>query len=275
MVYGDLKSKSGIFKTIFQINSNWFDININQPLRLTVLTPMPPANFKNRKQQETHVGKKRCKSQKIVSFERKQCSKIAVNDTKKLMALVVAFKEASCSGTIGSFSMWHTQLKLSKEMVLVAGSMLQFLDNVSELDELAWDVKETVIPSIDIMIDNCQDLFLVTKTPEENWKPMAEREEQTVKLLDKMIDSVQKVLGMVFQSKKALKAEDRYIILNACCHLFNAVDDTLKSVTSDTIYLEINEELEGILEEAVSKCDDQTLDEYYAQECEDEEEEED
>jgi hypothetical protein len=56
--------------------------------------------------------------------------------------------------------------------------------------------------------------------------------------------------------------------------LFNAIDDTVKSATTDNLYLEINEELEGVLEDAVSKCDDQTLDEYYDQDCENEEEEE-
>ena len=236
---------------------------------------MPPANFKNRKQQETQVGKKRRKSQKIVNFERKQCSEIAVNDTKKLMGLAVSFKEVSRNGTIGSFAMWHMQLKLSKEMVMVAGRMLQFLDNVSELDELAWDVKEIVMPAIDAMIDDCQDMLLVIKDPKENWKPVVERDEVTNKLLDQMVDSVQKVVGMVFLSKKSLKAEDRYIILHACCDLFNAIDDTVKSATTDNLYLEINEELEGVLEDAVSKCDDQTLDEYYDQDCENEEEEED
>jgi nicotinic acid mononucleotide adenylyltransferase len=220
---------------------------------------MPPINFKNLKRQETSVGKKRSRSQKIWNSERKQCSEIAVNGTRKLMVLVASFKEASSSGTIGSFSMWHMQLKLSKEMVLVAGQMLQFLDNVAELDELAWDVKETILPAIDTVIDDYQDIILETKTPEDKWKAVAERDEKTNKLLDQMVASVQKVVGMVFLSKKALKAEDRYLILHACCHLFSAVDDAVKSATGD----EINEELESMLEEAVSKCDDQTLDEYF------------
>jgi hypothetical protein len=84
---------------------------------------------------------------------------------------------------------------------------------------------------------------------------------------------MKKVVEMVFKSKRSIKTEDRADIMHLCCGLFDAADDLVKSATEE--YLELDGELEHLLEEAVSKCDDQTLDEYLDEDCENEEEDED
>ena len=224
-----------------------------------------PTTFKTRMQQETSVGTKRPPaSRKISDVERRKCGKVAVVDLKKLEGMMVDVKEAS-----GNFTMWHLQLKLSKEMLVTAEKLLHFLDEVSELDELAGDVRDTILPGIDAMIDVCQDLIL-EEAKEEEGKP---RQEENA-LQKKVITSMQKIVGMVFLSNKWIKTEDRFTIMHACCDLFQAVQDLVKSVTDGNEYLELDEEIETMLEEAVCKCDDQSLDEYGDVDCENEEEEE-
>ncbi len=236
--------------------------------------PMPPS-FKDRKAQETLVGRKRAKSVKFQDAERRKCSKLVSPDTMKLTKLIASVMEKSAGGSIGSFEMWMLQLQLCKEMVLVASSLLQFLEQVMELEELASDAKTDIIPFIDSMIEECQDLIIDAESrPGGVWEAVAARDEATKRFLDKVLDSMAKVVTMVFSSKRWIKTEERFSLLNACCSLFEATEDLLNSVTYCGEFLELDTELEALIGDAISKCDDQGLDGYLDVDCENEEEEE-
>ena len=236
---------------------------------------MPPSSFKDRKAQETLVGRKRAKSVQFQDAERRKCSKLVSPDTIKLTNLIASFTEKSAGGSIGSFEMWMLQLQLCKEMVLVASSLLQFLQEVMELEELASDAKTDIIPFIDSMIEECQDLIIDAESrPGGVWEAVAARDEATKRFLDKVLDSMAKVVTMVFSSKRWIKTEERFSLLNACCSLFEATEDLLNSVTYCGEFLEFDTELEALIGDAISKCDDQGLDGYLDVDCENEEEEE-
>ena len=233
------------------------------------------STFKIRNSQETLVGRKRAPSVKFQDAERKKCSKVVHPDTQKLIGLVASFKEAM-GGSIGGFEMWMLQLKLCKEMVLAASGLLDFLGEVTDLEELGMDAKADIIPFIDSMIEECQDLILNAKDePGEAWKAVASRDAKTNLHLDKVLDSMNQAVAMVFRSKRCIKAEERFDLLKASCALFEAVDDLLKSVTYEGEFLELDTELEALVEEAISKCDDQGLDGYLDEDSEEEEDEED
>ena len=63
-------------------------------------------------------------------------------------------------------------------------------------------------------------------------------------------------------------------LLNACCSLFEAPKDLLNSVTYCCEFLELDNKLEALIGDAISKCDNQCLDGYLDVDCENEEEEE-
>ena len=225
---------------------------------------MPTTAFKARVQQETRVGTKRPPaSRKISDAERRKCSRVAVVDLKKLEGMMAEVSDAS-----GNLTMWLLRLKLSKEMLVTAEKLLHFLDEVADLEELAYDVRDTILPGIDSMINDCQDLIMEGVVEEEKWEPRETGQ-------SKVITSLQKIVGMVFLSNTWIKTEDRFTIMHACCDLFQAVQDLVESVTDGNQYLELDEEIEVMLEEAVCKCDDQSLDEYLDVDCDNEEEEED
>ena len=221
------------------------------------------TTFKTRIQQETGT-KRPPASRKIADAERRKCSKVVAVDLPKLEKMMAEVNNAS-----GNFTAWHLQLKLAKEMLVTAERLLKFLELVSELEELAWDVRDTILPAVDSMISDCQDLILEEKE-EEEWKPS----EDQLQLQRKVVFSMQMIVGMVFLSSKWIKTDDRFTIMHACCDLFQAAEDLVKSVTDGNAYLWMDEEAALMLEEAVGKCDDQTLDEYGDVDCENEEEEE-
>ncbi len=204
--------------------------------------------------------------------ERRMCSKLVLPDTQKLLGLVSTFKQAA-SGGVGQYTMWHLQLKLSKELVLTACSMLGFIDLVSELEELAVDTPKDMIPLIDTLINECQDTLVEMEEEEVQWAPDDVRDAKTRSVLDKATNAMHEAIQMVLRSKRWIKTDERFDILRASCALFDAADDLVKSATSTGV-LERDNDLEALLEEAVSKCDDQTLDEYLDVDCENEEEEE-
>ena len=232
---------------------------------------MPPS-FKSRIEHETTAGKKRrCKTTSFKDTERRQCSKRVLPDTQKLLGLVSAFKEKVASSSTHQFTMWHLQLKLSKEMVLMACSLLGFIDLVADLEELAADTPKDMLPLIDALIDECQDALVDTE--EEQWVPDDSRDTKTRSMVEKAAEAMVKTVSMVFKSKSWIKADERFDILHACCALFEATDDLVKSATSTGV-LELDSVLEALLEDAVSRCDDQTMDEYLDVDCENEEEDE-
>ena len=225
--------------------------------------------FKSRKQHET--GKRRGAATNFRDFERRKCSKLVIPDMQKLIGLTNSFKE-KCESNPDKYTMWHLQLKLSKELVQIASGMLGFLDLCTDLEELAYDSKEEITPLIDALINECQDEILDAPS-DEKWERDDARDAKTKKLLDETIERMKKVVEMVFKSKHSIKTEDRADIMHLCCGLFDAADDLVKSATGDC--LELDSELEHLLEEAVSTCSDQTLDEYLDEDCENEEEEDD
>jgi hypothetical protein len=224
----------------------------------TVTNPQM-STFDSRKQQST--GEKRGIATRFHDCERKKCSKLVIPDMQKLIGLVGSFKE-QCDSNLDKYSMLHLQLKLSKEHVLIACRMLKFLDLVSDLEELACDTKKVTIPLIDTLISECQDQIL-DKTSDEKWE---QDYTKTKKVLDETMERMNKVFNMVFRSKRSMETEERYDILHLCFSLFSVAEDLVKSCALDS-------ELEQLLEEAGSKCDDQTLDEYLDVDCEEEEEE--
>ena len=230
------------------------------------------STFKDRKNQESSVGKKRSSFVKFLDAERKKCSKLVHPDTQKLMAMISSFKATCTASDTKTFEMWLLQLKLSKEMVLIAAGLLEFLDEITELEELGMDSKTDIIPPIDSMIEECQDLILDSEN--QPWKAVAERDVKTNLFLDAVLSAMNKALAMVFRSKKWIKTEERFDLLYACRCLFEAADDLLKSVTYDGDFLELDSELEAFMEDAICKCDDQHLDGYLDVDQDNEEEEE-
>ena len=236
------------------------------------------STFKTRKQQETVVGRKRAKATVIEDAERRQCAKVVVPDTQGITALVEGYKE-KCRDEEGidQWTMWHLQLKMAKEMVLIAAKVLRFLEQVADLEELYMDAETDMAPLIDEMICECQDAILEA-TPEEPlelWTRNAERDKKTDTLLDQAIATMNKVVGMVFRDKKWIKTEERYDLLHASCALFQASEDLVKSATGDGEHIFLEERLEYMFDDAIGKCDDQTLDEYLDVDRDNEEEDED
>ena len=231
------------------------------------------SSFKSRKQQESSM--KLGKAIKFKDAERRKCSKLVIPHRQKIAGLVGAFKEKSSTQGIGNFTMWHLQLKISKEFIRISCSMLCFLDQVNDLEELAIDALKDIVPPIDFMIDECQDAIVDATPPEEKWDLVESRDAKTNQILDKVVEWMGKVVKMVFRSKRWIKTEERYEIMHLCCALFEAADDLVKSATYDGDFLELDSELEALLEDAICKCDDQSLDEYLDVDCENEECEDD
>ena len=236
---------------------------------------MSIPSFEDRKQKETMVGRKRAKATLFEDVERRKCAKVVLPDAQGIISLVDEFKKKCMDTSIDQWTMWHLQLKMAKEMALVAAKLLRFLEEVADLEELWIDTETDMVPLIDEMICECQDEILEA-TPENPlalWIHDADHKKATDKLLDAAIETMSKVVSTVFKSKKWLKTEERYDFLHACCALFQAIEDLVKSATGEHILLE--ERLEYMLEDAIGKCDDQTLDEYQDVDCDNEEEEED
>jgi hypothetical protein len=227
---------------------------------------MTIPSFRTRIQHET-AGWRRTV---FKNAERKRLSKTAHREFFRITSSIDSFNAKSTTDA-GRFTVWHIQLKLSKEMVLAACSLLGFLDLETDLEELKHDAPLDIVPKIDAMIDECQDA-IVDNTDEERWKPIAARDEKTKKVLTKVADQMTKVFSKIFASKRELKIDDRYEIMYMCCALFDAADDLVKSTSFDCDCLELDSELEGLFEDAVSKCDDQTLDAYLDEEDDDDDE---
>lgn len=83
------------------------------------------SSFKSRKEQEASM--KLGTAIKFKDAERRKCSKLVIPYMQKIVGLVDAFKEKSSTQGVGNFTMWHLQLKISKEFVLISSSMLGFL----------------------------------------------------------------------------------------------------------------------------------------------------
>jgi hypothetical protein len=231
------------------------------------------SSFKSRAAQEILIGNKRYKTtMKFQDAERRKCSKLVIPHMQRLTELVGLFKE-KCAQDISAYAMWHLQLKLSKECVLISSSMLVFLDLVTDLEELAVDAPKEIIPQIDSLIDECQDA-IVDEQEDGKWKTVDARDSKTKQVLDKAVECMGKVVEMVFKSKRWIKTDERYEIMHLCCALFEAADDLVKSATYDGDFLELDSELEAMLEDAVCKCDDQTLDEYLDVDLENENDDE-
>uniref|UniRef100_A0A7S0MDE9 Uncharacterized protein n=1 Tax=Cryptomonas curvata TaxID=233186 RepID=A0A7S0MDE9_9CRYP len=232
---------------------------------------MPASSFKARAQHETN-GTKLGSAIKFQDAERRKCSKLVVPHMQRLTELVGAFKD-KCALGVGNYTMWHLQLKMSKELVRISCSMLGFLDLVADFEELASDAPKVIIPLIDSMIDECQDAILDTPL-EEKWEPVESRDTKTKQMLDSAVGQMGKVVEMVFKSKFWIKTEERYEIMHLCRVLFEAADDLVESATYDGDFLELDCELDDSLKDAVSKCDDQTLDDYLDVDCENEDDDE-
>jgi hypothetical protein len=86
-------------------------------------------------------------------------SKVINRHFQKLTGSINSFN-AKLTADAGKFTVWHIHLKLSKEMVLAACLMLDFLDLITDLEELIHDAPLEIIPKIDAMIDECQDAIL-------------------------------------------------------------------------------------------------------------------
>jgi hypothetical protein len=137
------------------------------------------------------------------------------------------------------------------------------------------DAQSDIIPFIDSMLEECQDLIQNAKDdPMDAWSAVVSRDTKTGLCLDKVQRCMEKALAMVFRSKRWIKTEERFDLLGAGCSLFEAVDDLLKSVTYEGEFLELDSELEALIEDAISKCDDQGLDGYLDVDQDNEEEEE-
>ena len=267
------------------------------------------SSFDSRKQQETLVGRKRTKQKASTQFkdaERRKCAKTVLPDTQRLITLVQGFKQKLQDESTDQWTMWHLQLKMAMEMVQIAAKVLVFLEQVAELEELSMDIETDMIPLIGEMICDCQDTIsdaaattittaatatatattttTTTSSPKESslpllplWTRDTERDEKTVKQLDLAIESMSELVSTVFKSKTWIKAKERFHLLHACCDLFQASEDLVKSAVGDGEFIELNERLESIFEDAISKCDDQTMDEYVDvdYDCNDDDEEED
>ena len=231
-------------------------------------------SFKSRMQQESYTGKKRKPPPPAIQdAERRECSRKVSPDTQRMRCLVAEFKEAFDAGLIGRYAMWNLQLKLAKELAVIAGWMLKFLDLNVDLEELAYDVKATMVPCIDALIEECQDL-IIEGGDQGAWEKVEERDARTIGSLDSMLDAMQRMVAMVFRDKRWIKTDERYDIMHACRTVFDAVANLVHSVTFYGDCLELNEDLEALLEDAVGRCDDQTLDEYLDEDCQNEEDEE-
>ena len=231
-------------------------------------------SFDSRKQKETMAGRKRAKATMFEDYERKTCSKLALPDAQRIIGLVEELNEKCKEKDVDQWTMWHLQLKIAKEMAEIASRLLQPLDQVADLEELSMDTVTDMIPLIDEMICECQDTILeaTPEKPLELWTPNTERDKATDALLDNAVATMNMVLDTVFKSKKRLRADERYDLLHACCALFQASDSLVKSATGDGEHIMLEERLDYMFDDAIAKCDDQTLDEYF--DCYEEEDEE-
>jgi hypothetical protein len=243
---------------------------------------MPPNCFKSRQQTETlAVGRKRTQAAEIRDAERKKCGKVLLPDAQRVLQLAEELKEKCEDEKADGWTVWHMQLKLSKEMVLTACRLLKFLDEVSELEELAMDAESDMIPLLDAMINDCQDAIVANPAsapppPTPSWPRDTARDVRTNLLLDNATAAMGKATCTVFSSKRWLQTDERYDLLRACCALFEAAEHLAQAAAGDGEFVQMDERLEELFEGAVSKCDDQAMDEYWDVDCEhgDEEEEE-
>ena len=230
------------------------------------------SDFKSRQQKETLTGRKRAKATVFQDVERRKSGKVVLPGAKKVAELAELLKgKIKGEEVICLWPMLHLKLKTAKALVLIACEVLQFLELSADLEELAMDARDGIPPLIDEMIDECQDTILIT--PDDTpWLLDTERDAKTLTLLDAAVERMNKVISTVFKSKRWIKSEERTDFLNACCALFELAEHLVHITTGE--HIELDERLEFMLEEAVSKCDDQTLDEYGDVDCENEEEEE-
>ena len=193
--------------------------------------------------------------------------------TKNMISLVGDFKEATSGKSTGSLMMWNLQLKLSKEMGLVSLGFLNYLDEVTALEELSTDIETEVIPYFDDMIEDLQDLIVREGENDEQWKLVETRDAITTQRINQVIVDIEKIKATVFTSKR-IDVDERFNIMHACRSLFEAIQDLVKSVNCEKgiFIMEYGDELEAMLEDAIGKCDDQSLDEYM-EDLEDDEEE--
>ena len=239
----------------------------------TTTTTTITTSFDSRKQQETlvvAVGRKRTQKKKVTQFkdaERRKCAKTVLPDTQRIMILVEEFKDKLKKEdvNIDQWTMWHLQLKMAIEMVQIAAKLLVFLEQVAELEELSIDIETEMIPLIGEVMCDCQETIYEAASDKKTlplWTRDTERDQKTIKHLDLAIKSMNELVSTVFKSKTWIKAKERFHLLHACCDLFQASEDLVKSAVGDGEHLELNVRLEPAFEDAISKCDDQTMDEY-------------
>ena len=223
------------------------------------------------------VGRKSVKKVRFQDAERKQCANLVVPDTKLITKLVKEYKEKCRDESIDQWTMWHMQLKMAKEFAKTSAKILIFLDQVADLEELNMDTETDMIPLIDEMISECQDTILeaiAAGTPLPKWTRDTMCDIMADNILDAAVSMMNKVVeSTVFKDiKKLLKTNYRCVLLDACCALFQASEILVKSVVGDGQHIALDEKLESMFEDAISKTDDQTLD-YLDVDSENEEEE--
>lgn len=224
------------------------------------------------------VGRKSVKKKvRFQDAERKQCANMVVPDTKLITKLVKEYKEKCRDESIDQWTMWHMQLKMAKEFAKTSAKILIFLDQVADLEELNMDTETGMIPLIDEMISECQDTILeaiAAGTQLPKWTRETVGDIMADNILDAAVSMMNKVIETVFKDINWLKTNDRCVLLDACCALFQASEILVKMVVGDGQHIALDEKLESMFEDAISKTDDQTLDEYLDVDRENEEEDE-
>ena len=232
------------------------------------------------------IGRKSVKKKvRFQDAEHKQCAVVVPPpDTKVITKLVKEYKEKCRDDkSIDQWTMWHMLLKMAKEFIKTSAKILILLDQVADLEEeLNMDTTTTsetdmMIQLIDDMISECQDTILeaiAAGTPLPKWTRDTMCDIMADNILDAAVSMMNKVVeSTVFKDiKKLLKTNYRCVLLDACCALFQASEILVKSVVGDGQHIALDEKLESMFEDAISKTDDQTLD-YLDVDSENEEEE--
>ena len=210
---------------------------------------------------------KRLTPDDIDDEERRKCARVATVDFERLVYSIARLQDAMRPMPKDQVKtllprLWKADLETAKEMVLIAQSLLQFLELNDELEELSKDVDREILPRIEEMLDVCVRIEELddTQVRKEGDVPRIAHQLKTVRYCMK------EVIDMVFKDTTSwLKTPERYQLLNACQVLFTASREVVTYVVESKSCLADPKDLEALdhyMEQAIACCEDTELDDY-------------
>ena len=193
---------------------------------------------------------------------RGEAARVIVLDTHRLRAALAELQRVAEGEKVGKYAVCKLQLRMARELVVAASSLLDFLARVVELEELAAAAQDDIVPRLGRMIDECDFLLVDTGDPIA-WQPNPARDAQTLDLLTHAIAAMSAVLAVIFHPQSThLRAPERRGIMLACRTLFEAADDLLRAATEEGEGVGWDDVMGGFMAGAVARCEDRVLAEY-------------